>query len=240
MIQALNCRLNNISDTSFVHSNKALIVHESEETHDELAVHSVSDATVARNGFAEILDFEGPFETACEEAAEGSDERGEGCEDEDVELHGGDMNGGGDVEREGEGDIGEEGGDVVDVGNEDWVGSAFETSKDVCAEVLIYLASSEKDGCDWETYVHRADEVFVPHQHVGHSEAKDDCTDPGAYKSLHGLFRGKLNKLCFAESDTADVGEDVVRDDEGCWEKEPNHALKYIIHDEMGLDNDQV
>ena len=96
---------------------------------------------MAGNGFTEILDFKGAFETACEEAAEGSDERGEGCEGEDVELHGGYMDGGGDVEREWEGDVGEEGGNVVGVRNKDWVGSAFETSKDVCAEVLTCLAS---------------------------------------------------------------------------------------------------
>ena len=92
---------------------------------------------MAGNGFAEVLDFEGAFETAREEAAEGSDERGEGCENKDVELHGGYLDSGGNVEREGQGNIGEEGGNVVGVGNEDWVGSAFETSKDVCAEVLI-------------------------------------------------------------------------------------------------------
>lgn len=80
---------------------------------------------MAGNGFAEILDFEGAFETACEEAAEGSNERGEGCEGEDVELHGGNMEGGGDVKREGEGDVGEEGGNVVGVGNKDWIRSAF-------------------------------------------------------------------------------------------------------------------
>ena len=62
---------------------------------------------MAGNGLAEIFDFEGALEAACEEAPEGSDERGEGSEGEDVELHGGDMDSGGDVEREGEGNIGE-------------------------------------------------------------------------------------------------------------------------------------
>lgn len=92
---------------------------------------------MARNGFTKILDFEGAFKTACEEAAKGSDKRGEGCEGENVELHGGYVDGGGDVEREGERDVGEEGGNVVGVRNKDWVGPAFETSKDVCAEVLV-------------------------------------------------------------------------------------------------------
>ena len=92
---------------------------------------------MAGNRFAEVLDFEGAFETAREEAAEGSDERGEGCENEDMKLHGGYLDGRGDVEREGQGNVGEEGGNVVVVRNKDWVGSAFETSKNVCAEVLF-------------------------------------------------------------------------------------------------------
>lgn len=145
------------------------------------------------------------------------------------------------MEREGEGNFGEEGGDMVGLGNEDWVGSAFQTSENVRAEVLICLASSQRDfGRDWETYIYGANEVFVPHQHIGHSEAEDDCTDPSADESFHCLFWGKLDKLCLAKSNAADVGEDVVRDDEGCWEEEPNHAFEYIVHDEMGLDYDQV
>lgn len=88
------------------------------------------------NRLAKVFDLECAFETGSEKAAEGGDEGGEGCEDEDVELHRGDVDGGGDVEGEGEGDFGEEGGDVVGVGDEDGVGRAVEACEDVCAEVL--------------------------------------------------------------------------------------------------------
>lgn len=84
---------------------------------------------MAGDGLPKIFDFEGSFEAGGEEAPEGRDERGEGCKDEDVELHGRDVEGGG-VES------GEEGGEAVGVGDEDGVGCAFEPGEDVCAQVL--------------------------------------------------------------------------------------------------------
>jgi hypothetical protein len=84
---------------------------------------------VAGDGLAEVFDLEGALEAGGEEAAEGGDERGEGREDEDVELHGGDV--------EGEGvEGGEEGGEVVRVGDEYGVGGAGEAGEDGGAEVL--------------------------------------------------------------------------------------------------------
>lgn len=52
---------------------------------------------MSRDGLAEVLDFEGALEPGGEEAAEGGDEGGEGCEDEDVELHWGDVDDWGDA-----------------------------------------------------------------------------------------------------------------------------------------------
>jgi len=85
---------------------------------------------VAGDGFAEVLDFEGAFEARGEEAAEGGDERGERCEDEDVELHRRDVQG------EQGGREGQPGGEVVGVWEEDGVRGAFEAGEDVGAEVL--------------------------------------------------------------------------------------------------------
>ena len=81
------------------------------------------------DGFAKVFDFEGAFEAGGEEAAEGRDQGGEGCEDEDVELHGGDVESVG-VERE------EEGREGVGLWDEDGVGGTGETGEDVRAEVL--------------------------------------------------------------------------------------------------------
>lgn len=43
-----------------------------------------------------------------------------------------------------------------------------------------------------------------------------------------------------AESDAADVGEDIVGNNKTDGQEEPDHAFKDVVHDEMGLDNDQI
>ena len=55
--------------------------------HDKLTIHSVCHSSVAGDTISKILNFEGSFETAGEESAERSDERGECCKDENVELN---------------------------------------------------------------------------------------------------------------------------------------------------------
>ena len=92
----------------------------------------------------------------------------------------------------------------------------------------------------WRTYINRADEVGVAHQDVRHSNAKNDGEDPGAHKSFDCFLWGKLYELRASESDTADVGEDVISNDKGCREEEPYHPLEYIVHHEMCLNYDQV
>lgn len=135
-LQPLDCCLHHISNTGFVDSNKALVVHEGEETHDKLTIHTIGDTAVAGNGFAKIFDFERAFEAGGEEATKGCDEGGEGCENQDVELHRGDMHGRGDVEGEGERYVGKKRGNRIGLVNEDRVGRARKTGENVRAEVL--------------------------------------------------------------------------------------------------------
>ena len=70
-----------------MHSDKALIIHKRKHAHDELAVHAVSDATMARDGLSKVFDFESSFQAGGEEAAKGRYERGEGGENLDVEVN---------------------------------------------------------------------------------------------------------------------------------------------------------
>lgn len=100
---------------------------------------------------------------------------------------------------------------------------ALEAGEDVGAEVV--------DG---------ADEVLGAHQHVGQQAAPDDGHDPGADEALDRLLGGELDQLGAAEGDAADVGEDVVADDERGGQEEPDHALEDAVHDEVGLDDDEV
>lgn len=43
-----------------------------------------------------------------------------------------------------------------------------------------------------------------------------------------------------AEGDTADVREDIVGDDKGGRKEEPDHALEDVVHDKVGLNDNEV
>ena len=77
----------NRSGRCLVDGDEALVVHEGEEAHDELTVHAVSHATVARNRVTKVLDVESALEARGEEATERRDERCESRHDKNVELH---------------------------------------------------------------------------------------------------------------------------------------------------------
>lgn len=116
-----------------------------------------------------------------------------------------------------------------------------------CNQSISKFHNFEREVKDWHdikegkrTYIYRADEVLVPHQHISHAEAEDDSANPCSHKSLHSLFGRQLDELGTAEGNPANVGEDVVRDDQGYWKEKPDHALKNVIHDKVGLDNDEV
>ena len=92
--QASDGSLKQLARRRLVYCDEALVVHESEEAHDELAIHAVGHAAVTRDRVAKVLDVEGALEPRGEEAAERRNQRSEGRHDEDVELHGRDADGG--------------------------------------------------------------------------------------------------------------------------------------------------
>ena len=116
-----------------MHGDETRVVHETEQAHDELAVHPIRDPAVAGDRFAEIFDLESAFQARREEAAKGGDQRCEGREDHRVELHRRDVDHTGDVVRE-EGC--QERGRLVGMGDEDGVWRAVEPREEVGSEVL--------------------------------------------------------------------------------------------------------
>jgi hypothetical protein len=46
--------------------------------------------------------------------------------------------------------------------------------------------------------------------------------------------------LCATKHDAADVGKYVVGNDQSRWQEEPDHSLKDVVHDEMGLHDNKV
>lgn len=111
--------------------DERVVIDVSKETHDELAVHAICYAAMARDGVAKVLDLERALETGSEEATEGSDEGGEGGKDEGVELHGSK----GYRERSAGGEE-EEFGKLESVGEENGVDVAVEASENIGAEIL--------------------------------------------------------------------------------------------------------
>lgn len=196
-----------------------MIVHEGKAAHDELTVHAIGHAAVSGDGVTEVLDLEGALQARGEEAAEGRDQRGEGGQGHGVELHR--LRGEAEVAQGQEAAAAQREG--VRVRLEDRVRVALEPREDVGAEVV-----------DW------ADEVLVLHEDAGQQEGPDEGAEPGAGETLDGLLGGQLDELGAAEGDAADVGEDVVGDDERGGEEEPDHALEDVVHGEVGLDDDEV
>jgi hypothetical protein len=90
------------------------------------------------------------------------------------------------------------------------------------------------------TYVYGANKIFVSHEHTGHSAAKNDCKNPGSEKSFHGLLRGQFDELSSSNCNPNEVGEDIIANNKRYGQEEPDHSLKHIVHDEMGLHHDQV
>lgn len=90
------------------------------------------------------------------------------------------------------------------------------------------------------TYIDGAGEVLVPHQDVGQEKSEYKRENPCAEESLDGLFRGQLYQLCSPEGYTNNVGEDVIGDNQTDWQEEPDHALKHIVHNKVGLDNNEI
>ena len=93
---------------------------------------------MTRNGLAEVLDFESTFEARGEEAAEGRNKGGECCEDEDVKLHRGDVNGGRDLKKGWEREVGEKVGYMVDLMYKNGVWGTGEACEYVRPKVLKY------------------------------------------------------------------------------------------------------
>ena len=58
--------------------------------------------------------------------------------------------------------------------------------------------------------------------------------------TFNGLLGADLDQLRTAESDTADVREDIVGDDQADGQEEPDHAFKDVVHDEVCLHDNQV
>ena len=198
-------------------SDEGRDVHVGKETHDELAVHAVRDAPMAGDRVAKGLDLEGPLEARREKATKGGDERRKRGPEKGVNLH----------RRHAEAHVpvvGEEeqAGRRVHLWDEDGIGLALETREVRGAEV-----------------VDRADKVGRLNQDMREEDTKQHRHDPRAHKTLDRLLRRQLDELRAAKCNSANVGKDVVGDDQRGRQEEPEHAFKHVVDDEVCLEDDE-
>jgi hypothetical protein len=81
---------------------------------------------------------------------------------------------------------------------------------------------------------------LVAHEDVGHDHSENDGADPSANKTFDGLLRRNLDQLGATKGDSANVGEDVIGDDQRSGKEEPNHSLENIVDDEVRLHNNKI
>ena len=121
--------------------------------------------------------------------------------------------------------------------DEDGIWCALETSPNVGAEVLRRLAD---DNCRRDsTYIDWTDEIRIASHDVGEQKAMNHREEPGTEEAFPGLLGRDLNQGGSSESNTAQVCEDVVRDDHSHRQKKPDHAFHYVVDNKMGLSDDQ-
>ena len=204
------------TDGSVVNSDETRVVEKCNRAHDELTVHAVSHSTVTGNRVTKVLNLECALETRSEEATERRDERRKSSEHDDVELHRHDAEGAGNRKT-----LGKEGNRVI-ARDEDRVGSALKARPDVCAKV-----------------VDRADEVLVACNKVGNEDTPENGEEPGAQEAFPCLLGRNLDEGCPSKGDAAKIGPDVVADDHGDGEDEPDEAFENVVDDKVCLPDDE-
>lgn len=210
-------RLNHAANSRVVHCNKTRVVEEGNGSHDELTVHAVRHAAVSGNRVAKVLDLECALQARREETTKGRNQRGKGPKHDDMELHGHDVKG----TRDGKA-LGNKG-DFIVARNEDGVGSALEPGPDVCAQVV--------DG---------ADEVLVLRHNVRDTDAPEDGEEPCAEEPLPRLLGRDLDKGGPAKGNSAEIGENVIGNDHGRGQDEPDVAFENVVDDKVRLaDNEK-
>ena len=81
--------------------------------------------------------------------------------------------------------------------------------------------------------VNGADHVVEAHEVGAPEETEDERTKERADETLDCLLWRQLDEGGATNRDTPDVGEDIVTDDEGCGNPEPNETLEDVIQNEV-------
>lgn len=79
------------------------------------------------------------------------------------------------------------------------------------------------------------DHVVEAHEEGAPDDGEDDGAEKCADEPFDGLLWGEFDEGSAADGDSPDVGEDVVADDEGGGDPEPDHAFEDVVDDEVAI-----
>lgn len=81
--------------------------------------------------------------------------------------------------------------------------------------------------------MHRTDHVVEPSEVGTPCDAENDGAKERSNETLDGLLRRQCDERRTSESDTPDVGKDVVADDQGSRHPEPDEAFEDVVDNEV-------
>jgi hypothetical protein len=101
-------------------------------------------------------------------------------------------------------------------------------------KVRIYILQDGGPTC-----IDRADKILVLREEVRQTNAPEDGEEPCAEEPLPCLLWRNLNERGPSKGDTAEIGKDIVCDDHGDWQNEPDEALKDVVDDKVRLSDNE-
>mmetsp|Transcript_65113 Transcript_65113/g.146874 ORF Transcript_65113/g.146874 Transcript_65113/m.146874 type:complete len:261 (+) Transcript_65113:196-978(+) len=211
------------------------VVHIGAEKHDELAIETVHHAPVAWDQVVEILDAISPLDRAREEAAKGSSKGREEAETQGVKLGAADFN----VPKPGHQGRDEPAQHLHDrarLARHGLLGDGQE------APVHVHRARRARERLDGEgDLLRHARHPLQRAQLPGEPEGKDQGADRAPEEALPRLVGRELEELpageLLAEELPAVVRHDVVADDKGAGQHEPEKAGIDDLEDRLRLED---
>jgi len=175
---------------------------------------------MARNRISKVLDLKCTLEPAGEESSERADERAKDGENKCMQLKWIHVHRAVPVAKDPKDGL-EAGGEVV--------GGDAEDGGPVALRHQPLLGLVVREG---------AQEVLVAKQHLRKENAENEGGGESTDESLPCLLRRKFDQRRLTEEETPHVGHDVVEDNDGDGEEEPNKAFEDVLDDQLRLGDD--
>jgi hypothetical protein len=89
------------------------------------------------------------------------------------------------------------------------------------------------------TYIDGADEVLVLRKEVCQDETPDDGEEPSTEETLPCLLGRDLDERSPSKGDAAEIGPDVVGNDHGDGQNQPDESFENVVDDKVRLADNQ-